>query len=105
MTTPTLAHLDFEHWHFTGAAAAFFSATLDQLRTLMLPDQYEHMAAIYLAGMAKAEHRDAVPGLEGQGLGFADGLRLAKVITLDECGVLQRLFNHAAELRYSELPR
>ncbi|MFJ4443323.1 hypothetical protein ACIPZ8_14670 [Pseudomonas sp. NPDC089422] len=71
------------HWLGHG----IFAANLDQMRTLMLLDHYEHIAAIYLAGMAKAEHRDAVPSFEGQGMDFADGLRLAKVITLDECSV------------------
>lgn len=70
-----------------------------QLRALRLPEPFDYFAATYLVQLVQVSTDYELGHFEGQGLGFAMGLHLAKAITEEECGQLRLVFKDAADRR------
>nr|WP_314878124.1 hypothetical protein [uncultured Pseudomonas sp.] len=93
MTTPT--SLD----QLSTSEAIQLAPAMTELRALRLPEPFDYYAATYLVQIAQVSSDYEIGHFEGQGLGFAMGLHLAKVITEEECGQLRLVFKDAADRR------
>ncbi|MEE4232713.1 hypothetical protein [Pseudomonas viridiflava] len=93
ITTPT--SLD----QLSTSEAIQLAPAMTELRALRLPEPFDYYAATYLVQIAQVSSDYDIGHFEGQGLGIAMGLHLAKVITEEECGQLRLVFKDATDRR------